>query len=113
MAKAEDKSSDGPSRDSIADDIGKDIEALRADVAAIVASLSKYGALSAEEMKSRAQGLSDEAVAETVRRVKELRQEADKLQGQLEGEVRAHPLLWLVGALGLGLLFGLMSSRRK
>ncbi len=112
MVSKGETSSTGSARDSVGQDISKEIQELRADFAALVASLKDYGALGAEDLKSRAQGLSDDAVAESLRSIKELRQQVESLQGQLEKDVRAHPLAWMVGALGLGVLFGLLFSRR-
>jgi ElaB/YqjD/DUF883 family membrane-anchored ribosome-binding protein len=112
MVKKDDTSSTDAARDRIGQDISKEIQELRADVAALVASLKDYGALGAGELKNRAQGLPDEAVADSLRNIKELRQQVEGLQDHLEKDVRAHPLAWMAGALGLGVLFGLFLSRR-
>lgn len=112
MVKAKENSPEAPDRENVGQDIAQELQDLRADVAALVASLQRYGALGAAELKDRAQGFSDEAMAESLRTVRDLRRQVDALQSQLEGDVRAHPLAWLAGALGIGLLFGLLISRR-
>lgn len=113
MVRTEGKASDEPSKEDLAHDIGKELQELRANVAALVASLEKYGSLGVEDLKGRAQGLSDEAIAEAARSIRDLHQKVEALHAQMERELRAHPLAWLVGALGLGLLVGLMFSHRK
>ncbi len=112
MAKARESSPETPDRDRVGQDIAQELQDLRADVAALVASLQRYGALGAEDLKGRVQDLSDEAMAESLRTVRDLRRQVDALQSQLEGDVRAHPFAWLAGALGIGLMFGLLVSRR-
>lgn len=112
MAKSRESSPEALDRESVGEDIAQELQDLRADVAALVASLQRYGALGAAELKERAEGLSDEAMAESLRSVRDLRRQVDALEAQMEGNVRAHPLAWLAGALGIGMLFGLLVSHR-
>lgn len=112
MVRNPGKADEAASREEIGHDIGKEIEALRADVAALAASLRRYGRLGADEVKDRAETLSDEALAESLRGLGELRARVDGLQSQVTKDVRAHPLAWLGGALGIGLVLGLIFSRR-
>ena len=112
MAKAKENSPEAPDRESVGQDIAQELQDLRADVAALVASLQRYGGLGAADLKGRVQDLSDDAMAESLRTVRDLRRQVDALQSQLEGDVRSHPLAWLAGALGIGMLFGLLVSRR-
>jgi ElaB/YqjD/DUF883 family membrane-anchored ribosome-binding protein len=113
MARTEEKPIDAPTREGVGQDIAKELLELRADVSALAASLQRYGALSADDLKSRAQGVTDETLAETLRHVHDLRQMVDTLQSRVEVDLRARPLVWLAGALGLGLLVGLIVSRRE
>ncbi len=112
MAKAGESSPEAPDRERVGQDIAQELQDLRADVAALVASLQRYGALGAADLKGRVQDLSDDAMAESLRTVRDLRRQVDALQWQLGGDVRAHPLAWLAGALGIGLLLGLLVSRQ-
>ncbi|MBC2836894.1 DUF883 family protein [Paragemmobacter straminiformis] len=93
-------------------DIEQQIRQLREDVAALAKSLQGYGARVADGVKARAQDASGDAVAESLKAVRELRGEVEAMQARLEGDVRAHPLAWLVGALGIGVLLGLIFSHR-
>jgi len=113
MAKSEERPREETDRDRVGEDIAKQLHDLRADLAALVASLQQYGALGAEELRGRAQDLTDDAMAESLKTVKELRRQVDSIQSRLEGDVRAHPLAWMAGALGFGMLFGLLLSRRN
>lgn len=113
MAKIEEKSPADDALDRAGQEIARELQDLRVDLASLLASLQRYGALGAEELKGRAQDLADGSVSESLKAVRDLRQQVDALQGQLQGDVRAHPLAWLVGALGLGMLIGLVFSRRN
>lgn len=93
-------------------DIEREIRALRADFAALAETLKAYGGVRAEDLKGRAEDLSDEALTESLKVVQDLRRQLDGIEARIEGNVRAHPLTWIAGALGLGLLFGLLLSRR-
>lgn len=99
-------------RGAAAEEIEAELRALRADVAALAAAVKAYGGAAAEEVRARAGGSAEEALAESLRAVRELRGKVDGLQAEVEGDVRAHPLAWLLGAAGLGLLLGLMLGRR-
>jgi ElaB/YqjD/DUF883 family membrane-anchored ribosome-binding protein len=112
MAKAKENSPEAIDRETVGQDIAQELRDLRADFAALVASLQRYGALGAADLKESAQDLSDEAMAESLRKVQGLRRQVDALQSELEGDMRAHPLAWLAGALGIGMLFGLLLSHR-
>lgn len=93
-------------------DLAHQISALRADFAALTETLKACGGVRAEDLKGRARDLSDEALTESLKVVQDLRRQLDGIDARIEGNVRAHPLAWLAGALGLGLLFGLLLSRR-
>ena len=113
MANVEEKSLESPDRARAGQGIEKELQDLRADVAALVASLQQYGALGAEELKGRAKGISEDAIAESLNTIRMMQRQVDLLRSQLEGDLRAHPLAWLAGALGIGLLFGLLVSHRR
>ena len=93
-------------------DIEQQIRQLRDDVAALAKSLHRYGAQTAEGVKARALDATDDALADALKSVKDLRGEVDAMQTRVEHDVRAHPLAWLVAALGLGLLIGILFSHR-
>lgn len=103
----------GAERDAAAEEIGRELRALRADVAALAAALRAYGGIAAGEAKARAEGSAEDALAEALRAVHELRGKVDGMQARVEGDVRAHPLAWLAGAAGLGLLIGLIFGRHE
>jgi ElaB/YqjD/DUF883 family membrane-anchored ribosome-binding protein len=112
MAVAEAKTTDAKTRESVGEDIQKEIQELREDVAALARSIREYGDVGAREVRGRVGDMSDEAIAEALRVVKELRGRLDSAESQLEGKVREHPLGWLAGAVGIGLVFGMLFSRR-
>lgn len=102
----------GAERGAAAEEIEAELRALRADVAALAAALKAYGGAAAEDVRARAEGSAEEALAESLRVVRDLRGKVDGLQAQVEGDVRANPFAWLIGAAGLGLLLGLILGRR-
>ena len=93
-------------------DISAELQALREDVAALAASLHRAGASGVAGLKRRSEDLAEDSLDEALRNLRDLRQQVHAMQGKLEGEMHAHPLAWLAGALGLGLLAGLLLSRR-
>ena len=112
MAKIEEKSPADATLDQAGIEITKELRELRGDLAALVASLQRFGALGAEALKGRAQDLADDSLSGSMKAVRNVRHQMEALQGRVQGDVRAHPLAWLVGALGLGMMFGLLVSRR-
>lgn len=113
MAKTDQTTpTDNPLEDA-GQDITRELRALRADLAALAASLQRYGALGADEVKGRARDMADESLASSLKALREARRQVDDLQDRLQGDVRAHPLAWLVGALGLGMVLGLLAAHRR
>lgn len=93
-------------------EIGKELQALRADMAALVQTVREYGVLAAADLRGRGEGAAADALAEAERAMRDVRGRVDAAQVRLEGDVRANPLAWLAGAVGLGLLVGLLFGRR-
>jgi ElaB/YqjD/DUF883 family membrane-anchored ribosome-binding protein len=112
MVTAQSKTSTGPDREFVGQEITQELHQLRADIAALSGSLQRYGTLQAQELKARVKGMTDDTLDESLHNIQELRHKVDALQTRLQGDVRAHPLVSLAGALGLGLLFGLILARR-
>lgn len=99
-------------RAAAGEDVAREIAALRADVAALAEALRAYGGATAEEVRARVAAGSDEALAEGLRAVRELRGQVEGMEARLEGEVRESPLAWLAGAAVIGVLVGLLLGRR-
>lgn len=112
MARAADGTAKAASAEAAGREVERELQALRAEVAALAKALRAYGGAAAEEVTERAQGASQDALAEALKAVRDLREQADGVQERLEGDVRAHPLAWLAGAAVLGLLVGMLLGRR-
>jgi ElaB/YqjD/DUF883 family membrane-anchored ribosome-binding protein len=111
MAKAPLKSVT-ESREQLQDDVESRIQELREEIAALTQSLRDLGAKSAEEAKTKARHIADDATTEALQAVKELRAQFGSLQSEVEGKVQSHPFAWLAGAVGLGVILGLFLTRR-
>ena len=105
-----------PERARLRGDLEAELEAIRADIAALARTVSDYGRLRRNELGAEAQALSAEALAE----VRELLDHALKRLGEtekdIERRVRGNPAPWiggLLGLLGFGLLLGLILGNRR
>jgi len=112
MTTEDPKAKSARGRETVSEDIEREFAALRADVAALVRLVREYGEVRAGETREKVGRLSEDAVAESLRAAKELRAQLDSIERQIEGNLRQHPISWLVGAMGLGLLFGMLFARR-
>lgn len=113
MLGSESRTKSRSTRETAGEDLMKEFQQLRADVTSLAESLQRYGALQAEDLATRAKAVTGEAPDEALRTIQEIRQRMDALQKGLEGDVRAHPLASLAGVLCLGVLVGLLFSRRN
>ncbi|NNU81749.1 DUF883 family protein [Halovulum dunhuangense] len=112
MANSSTKTSETRSSDDTAREIEREVAQLREDLATLTRSLRDHGTARFDEAKHRVEDMSDEAMAETLRVVRDLRKRITTIERDLEGNVRENPMSWVLGALGMGLLFGLLFSRR-
>lgn len=96
----------------LTDDVEARIQALRDDIAALTQSVRDLGLHSAAEAKTKAKSLADDASTEAMKAVHDLRVQLDSLQSDVEGRVKSHPFAWLAGAVGLGVILGLLFTRR-
>ena len=93
------------------EDLNKQIEQLRADVAAIGTTLSDLAAAKAGELGDRARGEA-EALGERGRQsLDEAARQLDRLESGTADYVRTRPVQALAIAAGLGLLVGFLSRR--
>ncbi|WP_431299864.1 hypothetical protein [Tabrizicola sp. BL-A-41-H6] len=113
MPGSESKTKSQSTREAVGEDILNEFQQLRADVTSLSASLQRFGTLQAEELATRAKGVTGEALDESLRSIREMRQKLDGLQQRLEGDVRAHPLASMAGVLCLGVIVGLLFARRN
>lgn len=96
------------SRNDAGQKFTRELRNLRSDLATLVASLQRYGAIGAEKLKGRAKDLTDDPLSDWLKAVRDMRQQVDTPQQQLQGDLSAHPLAWLVGAPGPGMLISLL-----
>ena len=99
-------------REQLQDDVEARIQALRDEIAALTKSVRDLGLQSAADAKTKARDIADDATAEALQAVKELRAHVDTLQSDVEDRVKSHPFAWLAGAVGLGVILGLILTRR-
>jgi ElaB/YqjD/DUF883 family membrane-anchored ribosome-binding protein len=93
------------------DDLQAQLDALKAEIAALAETLQTDGKRMAEALKDRAEGLSDEAVARARAALKDIKAETDRLEDKLEAQVREKPLQSLLMAFGLGLVVSILMRR--
>lgn len=93
------------------DDLQAQLDALKAEIAALAATLQTDGKRMAEALKDKAEGLSDEAVARARAALKDIKAETDRLEDRLEAQVREKPLQSLLMAFGLGLVVSILMRR--
>ncbi len=93
------------------DDLQGQLDALRAEIAALAATLQTDGKRMADALKDKAEGLSDEAVARARAALKDIKAETDRLEDRLEAQVREKPIQSLLMAFGLGLIVSILMRR--
>lgn len=91
---------DPTTRNPTTEDLSRQVDALKADIARLTESLGGYGKAKGEQYRTEAQ-----------RRAEELRKEAQGRIEDVELYVRQNPAQALGIAAGVGLLIGLFSRR--
>lgn len=94
-----------------AEDLQAQLDALRAEIASLAATLRDDGWKLAETLKDRAEGMSEEAGARARETLRGIRAETDRLEDRLETQVREKPLQSLLAAFGLGLIVSIILRR--
>ncbi len=89
------------------------VQTLQADAARMLDDLSELSAKLKDVGKAKAEELGNEAVAQWNEQLKTLQEKLSSLSkdseqalAQVDKSVRANPYLYIIGALGLGLLLG-------
>jgi ElaB/YqjD/DUF883 family membrane-anchored ribosome-binding protein len=93
------------------EDLQAQLDALRAELAALAGSLQADGKKMAEALKDRAEGLSEEAKVRARAALHDIRAETDRLEDRLEAQVRDKPLQSILMAFGLGLIVSIFLRR--
>jgi ElaB/YqjD/DUF883 family membrane-anchored ribosome-binding protein len=99
-------------REELQGDVESRIQDLRDEIAALTHQLRDLGLKGAHEAKAKAKVIADDATDEALQAIKDLRAQFETLQSDVEGKVKTHPLAWLAGAVGLGVILGLFLSHR-
>jgi ElaB/YqjD/DUF883 family membrane-anchored ribosome-binding protein len=94
-----------------AEDLQAQLDALKAEIASLAATLQADGWKMAEALKDRAGGMSGEAAARARAALHDIRAETDRLEDRLEAQVREKPLQSLLTAFGLGLIVSIILRR--
>lgn len=102
-----------PHKDKAAatDDLQTQLDALRADIAALAALLQTDGRKMADTLRARAEELRDQTRAEVESALGDIRANAGRIEDQLESRVRDKPLQSLLMAFGLGLVVSVFLRR--
>lgn len=93
------------------DDLQAQLDALRAEIAALAATLQSDGRKLADSLKERAGDMSEEAVAKARATLKDIKAETDRMEDKLEAQVREKPLQSVLIAFGLGLVVSILLRR--
>ena len=110
MATTSAKSDPTPDAEA-AEKIDSQLNSIRAELAALAATLTAYGKEKAEDLRATAEALTEEATIKTRETISDLRSEADRLEEALEARVKEKPLQSLLMAFGLGVLVSLFLRR--
>lgn len=87
------------------------LDALRADIAALAATLTAYGKDKMAEMQDAADGVAEDAAGRARAALRDVRRETDKLEERLQEQVQDKPLQSLLVAFGLGVVVSLILRR--
>lgn len=98
--------------DSAGADLAAELERLQGDIADIKRTLAGFAEASGAEARgaaSRLGGVASEKIDEFAERA---RSESETIVGELEAYARKNPYQVLAGALGIGVIIGLLMRRR-
>jgi ElaB/YqjD/DUF883 family membrane-anchored ribosome-binding protein len=87
------------------------LDALRADIAALAATLTAYGKDKVADMQAAADDVAGDAASRARAALRDVRRETDKLEERLQEQVQDKPLQSLLVAFGLGLVVSLILRR--
>ena len=95
------------------EEVQAEMAEIKNDLAALTKSLAKYGKARAEGLQDRAFEWSDEMMEDSLQAIKKLRKQVSRLEKDMETNVREHPLQWILGAVGLGLVIAMLMGRNR
>ena len=109
----ETKSNGNPPVSEYEKEIRAEMAEIRTDIAALTKSLKKYGKAQVDGLQDSATDFTEEMLAESRRAVKKLGKQVSRLEKGMESNVREYPLQWFLGALGVGLVITMLTTRRN
>jgi ElaB/YqjD/DUF883 family membrane-anchored ribosome-binding protein len=95
------------------DDLGKQLETLRADVATLTETLGKLTRAEAQDAADGAKRVVDKARAGVAHEYEKVQSQALQAVDHADALIREKPAMAMGVAAGFGLLVGLMMSRRS
>jgi ElaB/YqjD/DUF883 family membrane-anchored ribosome-binding protein len=93
------------------DDLQAQLDALKSEIAALVAALRQDGLKAAEAFAAQAGKTAGEAGQEARAALEDIRAEAARIEAGLEAQVREKPLQSMLMAFGLGLFVSVLLRR--
>lgn len=112
MARTQ-KGTNGSVTAPTAEDLGQQLETLRADIAALTDSLGEMAKAQGQEVKIAAKDQLDKARAKGSEHIADLNAQAEHLGAQAGEFVHKQPAVALGVAAGVGFLVGMMSAQRR
>lgn len=94
---------------------GPELEDLRVAVADLARKLRAYGLDRLEALRDEVEEDAESFVHEGRRRAEDLRHRLGEVEAKVERHVREYPLTWIggvLGAIGFGLILGMILRRR-
>ena len=112
MAAKDDAKDDKAREAPTAEDLNRQIEALREDVAAIAETLKALGMAKGQAAADGARGKAEEARAAGEAQVEALRRSLEAILAEADTAARQKPVTAMGIAAGFGFLIGLLLARR-
>jgi ElaB/YqjD/DUF883 family membrane-anchored ribosome-binding protein len=107
------KSTNGAASAPTAEDLGNQLEILKADIATITQSLGDMAKAQGNDLSAAAKDRLSDAKAKGSEHIADLNAQAEHLGAQAGEFVHKKPAVALGMAAGLGFLVGLMSAQRR
>jgi len=96
---------DGGTQDRVKS-LQKDASRVLQDISELSAKLREVGTSKLEEVSSETVAILQKQLADLEEKTATLNIEGKKILSKLDKSIKANPYLWILGALGLGLLLG-------
>jgi ElaB/YqjD/DUF883 family membrane-anchored ribosome-binding protein len=94
-------------------EIRAEMAEIKGDIAALTKALTGYGKARADGLQDRASDWSDDLVKKSRKSVKKLEKQISRLEKDVETSVRANPVQWFLGALGIGLAVAMLMGKSR